>query len=191
MFEWESGATRSFVYSCVILKTGRDFLAEKKNGGNTVSKVWEIAEPIAKSLGLSLWDVRFVKEGASWFLRVFIDKDGGITVDDCSDMSHALDAPLDEADPIDTSYYLEVSSPGIERELTRPEHFEKMMHRDVIVKLIRPVDNVREFYGKLEGFEDNVITIVTEERTMQIKKSETVFVKLDDFYIEGESDNEQ
>ena len=165
-------------------------MAEKKKGGNTVTKVWEIAQPIADELGLTLWDVRFVKEGASWFLRIFIDKEGGITVDDCSDMSHALDQPLDDADPIDTSYYLEVSSPGIERELTRPEHFEKMMDRDIMLKLIRPLDGEREYYGVLKGFKDNIISLQTEEKLLKINKNDTVWVKLDDFYPEGEENDE-
>ena len=96
----------------------------KGKGGNTVAAVWDIAAPIAEQLGLDIWDIRFVKEGADWFLRIFIDKDGGVTIEDCENMSRAMDAPLDEADPIPQSYCLEVSSPGVERELTRDSHFE-------------------------------------------------------------------
>ena len=93
-------------------------MAEKLTG--TVGTVWNIAQPLAEELGLILWDVRFQKEGAEWYLRIFIDKqDGGIGIEDCVNMSHALDEPLDEADPIDRSYSLQVSSPGIERELTK------------------------------------------------------------------------
>ena len=90
-------------------------------GGNTVSKVAALAKPIAEELGLSLWDVRFVKEGAQYYLRIFIDKEGGVSVDDCERMSRAIDKPLDELDPIEQSYILEVCSPGIERELSRPD----------------------------------------------------------------------
>lgn len=86
-------------------------MASKGKGGITVNAVWDIARPIAEKLGLELWDVRFEKEGADWFLRVFIDKDGGVSIDDCVDMSHALDKPLDDADPIEQSYCLEVCSP--------------------------------------------------------------------------------
>ena len=78
-------------------------MAGKGKGGNTVAAVTAIAEPIAEQLGLRLWDVRFVKEGASWYLRIFIDKEGGVGIDDCVAMSHALDKPLDEADPIRVS----------------------------------------------------------------------------------------
>ena len=77
----------------------------------------EIARPIADDLGLRIWDVRYLKEGSQWYLRVFIDKDGGVDINDCERMSRALDEPLDQADPIDGEYILEVSSPGIEREL--------------------------------------------------------------------------
>ena len=102
-------------------------LSSKGKGGNTVAAVWALAEPLAQQLGLTLWDIRFVKEGASWYLRVFVEKEGGVSVDDCVAMSHALDGPLDETDPIEQNYYLEVSSPGLERELTRDEHFQALL----------------------------------------------------------------
>ena len=114
-------------------------MASKGKGGSTVAAVTAIAQPIAERLGLRLWDVRFVKEGADWFLRVFIDKDGGVGIDDCVAMSHALDKPLDEADPIEQSYCLEVSSPGTDRELTRPAHFEACLGERVRARLIRPL----------------------------------------------------
>ena len=115
-------------------------MASKGKGGITVNTVWDIAQPIAESLGLELWDVRFEKEGADWFLRVFIDKDGGVSIDDCVDMSHALDKPLDDADPIEQSYCLEVCSPGLERNLKRDSHFEKCIGKPIQVKLIRPLE---------------------------------------------------
>lgn len=80
-------------------------------------------KPIIERLGLSLWDVRFVKEGAEYYLRVFIDSENGITIEDCENVSRAIDEPLDIADPISQSYCLEVSSPGVERELRTDEHF--------------------------------------------------------------------
>ena len=89
-------------------------MADKKNnrkkGGNTVAQVWELAKPLAEELGLTLWDVRFVKEGAQWYLRIFIDKEDGVGIDDCVAMSHAIDKPLDELDPIHQAYCLEVCS---------------------------------------------------------------------------------
>lgn len=156
----------------------------QKGKGNTVSIVWDIAEPIAKELGLILWDVRFVKEGTSWYLRIFIDKDGGVGIDDCVDMSHALNDPLDEADPIDQSYCLEVSSPGIERELKRDEHFEKMLGRKINVRLIRPDENKqKEFHGAiLKSYAEGIVTVQLDDGSEKsFDKKETAWIKLDDF----------
>ena len=153
-----------------------------KGRNGAAAKVWDIAEPIAKELGLKLWDVRFLKEGAEWYLRVFIDKDGGVSIDDCVDMSHALDKPLDELDPIDRSYCLEVSSPGVERELSIDEHFEACLGQSIKVKLIRPVDNQREFVGTLESFDGSDFVLrLDEEKAMVINKKETANIKLNDF----------
>lgn len=149
---------------------------------NVVSVVRAIAEPVAENLGFRLWDVRFVKEGASWYLRVFIDKDGGIDINDCVDMTHALNDPLDEADPIEVSYCLEVSSPGVERDLTRDEHFEAMNGRKIKLRLIRPDENKqRDFSGVLKSYADGSITIETDEGERAFVKKETAWVKLDDF----------
>ncbi len=157
-------------------------MASKKKGGSTVNTVWQLAQPIAESLGLELWDVRFEKEGADWFLRIFIDKDGGVSIDDCVEMSHAIDKPLDEADPIEQSYCLEVSSPGVERDLKRDEHFEKCLGEKIMVKLIRPVDGQREFKGILESYDNGIFELLTEEGTkLMINKKEASYVKLDDF----------
>lgn len=152
--------------------------------GNTVSLVWDIAEPIAENLGLILWDVRFVKEGASWYLRIFIDKQGGVSIDDCVDMTHALNDPLDEADPISQSYCLEVSSPGIERELKRDIHFQKMIGRKINIRLIRPDENnQKEFdHALLKEYENGVVTAVLEDGCERVfNKKETAWIKLDDF----------
>lgn len=160
----------------------RAFMAAKGKGGNTVAAVWEIAEPIAKDLGLTLWDIRFEKEGANWYLRVFIDKDGGVSIDDCVDMSHALDKPLDDADPIEQSYCLEVSSPGIERDLKRDSHFEKCMGMKIKIKLIRPLEGKREFSGILGGYENGAVQLILEDGSgFVVNKKETSYIKLDDF----------
>ena len=111
----------------------------KKKGGNTVQSVWTLAEPIVNSFGLKLWDVRYVKEGASWYLRIYIDRDEGVTIEDCENVSRAIDTPLDELDPIDGEYCLEVCSPGIERELIRDEHFLEYIGADIMVKMINRV----------------------------------------------------
>ena len=157
-------------------------MASKGKGGNTVNAVWEIAESIANGLGYELWDVRFEKEGANWYLRIFIDKEEGISINDCVDMSHAIDKPHDQADPIEQSYCLEVCSPGLERDLKRDAHFEKSIGKKIMVKLIRPVDGQREFKGTLESYDNGNFELLLEEGTkLMINKKETSYVKLDDF----------
>ena len=156
-------------------------MSSKGKGGNTVAAVGALAEPLAQQLGLTLWDIRFVKEGASWYLRVFVEKEGGVSVDDCVAMSHALDGPLDETDPIEQNYYLEVSSPGLERELTRDEHFQALLGARIKVRLIRPVDQVRDFTGELLSFDNGAITLLLENGTqMQLQKKEASWIRLDD-----------
>lgn len=151
-------------------------------GGNTVKTVWEIVEPIANELGLRIWDVRFLKEGSSWYLRIFIDKDGGVSIDDCVDLTHAINDPLDEADPIEQAYFLEVSSPGVERELVRDEHFSAYLGEKIKVKMIRPIDGQREFSGVLSDYTDGNITIALEDgKGFTFTKKEASWVKLDDF----------
>ncbi|MBQ9673484.1 MAG: ribosome maturation factor RimP [Ruminococcus sp.] len=153
-------------------------------GGSTANAVRAIAEPIAQQLGLSIWDVRYVKEGAQWYLRITIDKETGVGIEDCENMSRALDAPLDEADPCRDPYILEVSSPGIERELTREEHFQQFIGADIMVKMIRPVEGIgKEFKGKLKAADKQTVTITDHsgENEVTINKKDTVYIKLDDF----------
>lgn len=116
---------------------------------NIAGTVFELATPIAKKLGLKIWDVEFVKEGADYYLRVYIDKDGIITTDDCEKFSRTFDPILDEEDPIDHSYCFEVSSPGMERLLSRPEHFEKYIGEKVRITLYRGIDGHKEYIGNL------------------------------------------
>ena len=122
-------------------------------GGNTVAAVRALAQPVAEALGLRLWDVRFLKEGATWYLRIFIDKPGGVSIDDCVDMTHALNPVLDEADPIEQNYYLEVSSPGMDRELVKPEHFKACIGQEVEVRTYVPM-KVEAALTEEEGFLD-------------------------------------
>ena len=156
----------------------------KKKGGNTVSSVWTLVEPIVENLGLKLWDVRFVKEGASWYLRIYIDSEEGVSIDDCEKVSRAIDSPLDQLDPIDTEYCLEVCSPGIERELIRDEHFLSYINADVMVKMIRPIEGIgKEFNGILKAYENSEVTIqdYSGENEVTFNKKDAVYIKLDDF----------
>lgn len=137
---------------------------------NTADKVWALVEPAVESLGLRVWDVRYVKEGAAWYLRVYIDSDEGVDINNCTDVSRLIDPMLDEADIISTSYYLEVCSPGLERELVRPEHFAATIGQSIMVHLVRPVEGLRDFTGVLVSYENGNITLSDE-------KGEHVFEK--------------
>ena len=116
---------------------------------SVADKVFELIKPTVEEQGVILWDVRFLKEGASWYLRVFIDNKEGISIDDCTNVSHAIDPVIDEADPIDKSYYLEVCSPGIERELTRDFHYRSVIGELIKVKLYKAIEGKKEFTGTL------------------------------------------
>lgn len=129
-------------------------------------QVRDIITPTADELGYYLWDVEYVKEGADWILRVTIDNDEGITIDDCERMTRAIDPILDEADPIEDAYLLEVSSPGIERELTRPEHFELCAGERVEVRLFAPSEGSRVWVGTLVGRDEaGRVTIAVGDTT--------------------------
>lgn len=150
----------------------------------------EIAQPFADQLGLDIWDVRFVKEGADWYLRIMIDKPEGVDINDCVDMSHLLSPALDKADPIPQSYCLEVMSPGIERELTRPEHFAAYEGEPVTVRLIRPDETGnREIVGILLGTPDGDVAIQTEEdETRIIPRKDIAAVNAVDLWDDEDTD---
>ena len=132
-------------------------------------KVYDLVKDTVESCGVTLWDVRFVKEGASHYLRIFIDKADGVNINDCTDVSHAVDPVIDEADPIDCSYYLEVCSPGIDRELCRPHHFEYGIGKEITVKLFKAIDGKKEFTGVLKSYDGGI--------TLEIDGAETHFEK--------------
>ena len=143
-----------------------------------------LALPVVEAAGCSLWDVEYVKEAGCWFLRVYIDKEEGVSIDDCEKMSRAVDEPLDKLDPVREAYILEVSSPGIERELTREEHFERFKGADIMVRLIRPMEILgKEFKGVLKDFTKDTITVVDHsgENEVTVNRKDTAWVKLDDF----------
>lgn len=152
-----------------------------KKSGSTVDKVYELAKPLADEIGVDIWDIRFEKEGSNWYLRVFIDKEGGVFIEDCEALSRPLNKLLDETDPISQSYIFEVCSTGLGRELKKPEHFEKFIGSEVKVRLIRAVDNIKEFIGILLEYNKDAITLqLDEETTGEFKLSECAYVKLND-----------
>ncbi|MBR6693859.1 MAG: ribosome maturation factor RimP [Clostridia bacterium] len=150
--------------------------------GNTAEKVEKLISATVAEMGYDLWDVRFLKEGASWYLRVFIDKDEGVWINDCTDVSHAIDPILDEADIIDKSYYLEVCSAGLERELLKPAHFEKMKGREVMVHLYRAVDGEKDYCGILADY-DGGVKITVGDKEYYFEKGLYSSVKLNDMTI--------
>ncbi len=155
----------------------------KKKSGSVAAEVSELVRPIIESLGLELWDVRYLKEGAVRVLRIYIDSEAGVTIEDCENVTRAVDAPLDELDPIEESYTLEVSSPGIERELVRDEHFGRFLGAPVMIRLIRPdASGQRDLKGTLTGYDKESVAITAPDGTESvIIKKDTVYIKLDDF----------
>ena len=150
---------------------------EKKTRTADIAR--SLALPVLEQLGLTLWDLRFEKEGANWYLRYFIDKPGGVNIQDCESFSRAIDKLLDQADPIEQSYILEVSSPGIERTLARPEHFSAYLGHQVYIRLIRPRDGQRDLIGALiSRDEDGAVTIELPQGQLTIPKAEIAGVKL-------------
>ena len=132
-------------------------------------QVYDLALPVAEAQGVEIWDVEYVKEAGQWFLRVYIDKDGGIGINDCEAFSRTMDPILDEADPIEGSYVFEVSSAGAERELKRPSDFEKFIGSSVEVKLYKADNGRKVFTGTLAAYADGAVTITVggEEHTFE------------------------
>ena len=141
-------------------------------------KVTELAKPVVEDEGCTLWDVEYVREAGSWYLRVFIDKEGGVSIDDCERISRRLDPILDETDPIPDSYIFEVGSAGAERELKRPSDFEQFMGSQVEVKLYQPVKGCKTFVGTLSGYDNGKVTVAAGKETMTFEKAQTAQVKL-------------
>ena len=151
----------------------------KKSGG-TIQKVYDLAKPLADNLNLDLWDIRFEKEGADWYLRVFIDKDGGVTINDCEALSRPLNDLLDETDPIEQAYIFEVGSPGLGRELRKPEHFERFIGEEIRIKLYKPLNGQKEIIGNLKEYSKDFIKVEISGNETKIPNSECGIVRLND-----------
>ncbi len=143
-------------------------------------KIYALVKDTVEAQGVTLWDVAFVKEGASKYLRIFIDKPEGINIDDCTDVSHAIDPIIDEADPIKESYFLEVCSCGLERELSRNEHFTAMVGRKIRIKLFKALDGSKEMEAILKDFDGDVY-LETENGVLTIKRTDIAKAILMDF----------
>lgn len=144
----------------------------------TEQNIYELVAPTVEQLGYLLYDVEYVKEGKEYFLRIYIDNENGIDLDDCEKVSTAIDPILDEADPISTSYSLEVSSCGLERHLREERHYAMAIGKEIEVKLFKPFDSKRELKGVLENFLDGKITLETEENEVVIEISNIASAKI-------------
>jgi ribosome maturation factor RimP len=142
-------------------------------------RVRTFAEPVVLAHGCTLWDVEYVREGGEWFLRLYIDKDGGVNINDCEAISREMDPILDREDPIEGSYRFEVCSAGLERVLKRPSDFEAFLGADILVKLYRPLNGVREYPCVLRGCgEDGSVTVDYAGQTLTFTKSQLALVRL-------------
>jgi ribosome maturation factor RimP len=133
------------------------------NKKRIIKKVEEISLPILQQLNFELVDIEFEKQGSNWYLRIFIDKPEGITIDDCQLVSEKIGKCLDDIDPIEQSYFLEVSSPGLDRPLKKDKDLKKHLGDMVEVKTYKPVDGIKNFKGILKDFSDKSVFIETEE----------------------------
>ena len=141
--------------------------------------VSQLAEPVVAQAGCTLWDVEYVREAGTWYLRIYIDKESGVSINDCEEISRALDPILDESDPIPDSYVFEVGSAGAERELKRPRDFEQFMGSDVEIKLYQPLNGSKSFVGKLTAYsDDGTVTIECGKKEMNFTKTQTAQVRL-------------
>ena len=137
-----------------------------------------LAAPIVEEKGCQLWDVEYIREAGAWYLRVYIDKEGGVSINDCEAVSRPLSDALDEADPIEGSYTFEVSSAGADRPLKKPEHFAKMMGREVEVRLYRAVDGQKAVVGALAGYDGGDVTLATPAGERVFPKADVAQVRL-------------
>jgi ribosome maturation factor RimP len=138
----------------------------------------ELAAPVVAELGCELWDVEYVKEAGTWYLRLYIDKEGGVSINDCEAISRRVSDLLDEADPIEGSYTFEVSSAGAERPLKRPADFDRFLGSPVTVRLYKAKDGRKEFAGDLAGYDNGAVLLRMGQETLRFEKNEVALVRL-------------
>jgi len=139
--------------------------------------VYTAINPVVSDLGFSIYDVEYLKEGTNWYLRIYIDKEEGISIEDCETVSRAIDPVIDELNPIKIPYSLEVSSPGIERTLRKPEHFSKYKGSEVEVSLFKPIDGAKKIKCILEDYNGDKISVNYENNDIDIELKDISVVK--------------
>ena len=144
---------------------------------NIEVKIEKLLQDIIESLGYDLYDVRYEKEGKDYYLRIFIDKSDGIDLNDCETVNNAINDILDEADYIKGQYFLEVSSPGVERVLRKENHFKKQIGKEISLKLFKPINKHKEIIGILEEYNDNELTIKLEKDLIRINLKDIAVAK--------------
>lgn len=145
---------------------------------NWEARTEELLVPIAEANHVEIYDVEYVKEGSDWYLRCYIDKETGVSIDDCEAVSRALSDALDREDFIADAYILEVSSPGLGRQLKKDRHFEKSLMEEVVVKTYKPIDNVKEFVGILKAYDRQTLTLQTEKEDKVFERKDIASVRL-------------
>ena len=140
--------------------------------------VASLAQPVVEAHGCELWDVEYVREGSDYFLRIYLDKEGGVDINDCEAISRAMDPILDEKDPIEGSYHFEVCSAGLERTLKRPSDFARFLGSTITVKLYRPRNGLKEIPCVLENYDNGKLTVTAGKETITFEKSEVALVRL-------------
>lgn len=158
--------------------TNQNRTESEKNMSKITDMVSQLAKEHVEAEGCSLWDVEYIKEAGSWYLRIFIDKENGVSIEDCERISHRLDKVLDEADPVPDSYIFEVASAGADRELKRPSDFERFIGHEVEVRTYRQIDGQKLFIGVLKEYSDGNISITSGNQDFFFTKQDAAQVRL-------------
>ena len=142
------------------------------------AKTTELIQPVVEANGVELFDVDYVKEGSDWYLRVYIDKEGGVTIDDCQNVSRAFNEILDRENYIDDQYIFEVSSPGLGRPLKKEKDFKRSLGKSVECKLYKAINKQKEFEGILKDFTEDTVTIETEGNELVLDRKDIAMIRL-------------
>ena len=146
---------------------------------NIESTIEELVQPIVDAKNIEIVDIEYVKEAGQFYLRIYLEKEGGITLDDCAEVSRELNPILDEKDPIKDNYFLEVCSPGLDRPLKKDKDFERYKGRDVEIKLYKPMNGSKQFEGELVGLtEDNNIKVIIDGEEVDFTRKEVALIRL-------------